>query len=356
MADAAPLSKEEKAKQKKEEKAKREAEKEANRKAREDAQQAKAQKALGASVTLENYDGHAFGNMFIQSHAIADTSPRTWTEVEQLGTALKGKEVWVRGRAAAVRVKGKLCFITLRSSIYSVQVVCSDTDVKDISSFAGSITKESVIDIYGEVTVPEQTTTCTQKDVELAVKRLFVISRAAGELPLQLEDAARPDDAPTEEGRAVVSQDTRLNNRVIDLRTAANQGIFRMQHGVCMLFRGFLLSQARPPPRSSAHPRTLHQPACPPACLPACTVPARGTADEDQLHARRMIHMDLIPQTTIHSKDRGGASSGPSVPSTAAAAAASATPRAAHPHPSTPLSTPPSPLPRRASRRSTRRS
>ena len=65
MADAAPLSKEEKAKQKKEEKAKREAEKEANRKAREEAQQAKAQKALGASVTLENYDGHAFGNMFI---------------------------------------------------------------------------------------------------------------------------------------------------------------------------------------------------------------------------------------------------------------------------------------------------
>jgi aspartyl-tRNA synthetase len=34
-----------------------------------------------------------------------------------------------------------------------------------------------------------------------------------------------------------VNQDTRLDNRVLDLRTPANQAIFRIQMGVCELFR-----------------------------------------------------------------------------------------------------------------------
>lgn len=34
-----------------------------------------------------------------------------------------------------------------------------------------------------------------------------------------------------------VNQDTRLDNRVLDLRTPANQAIFRIEAGVCRLFR-----------------------------------------------------------------------------------------------------------------------
>jgi aspartyl-tRNA synthetase len=37
-----------------------------------------------------------------------------------------------------------------------------------------------------------------------------------------------------------VGQDTRLNHRVIDLRTPANQAIFRVQSAVCELFRDAL--------------------------------------------------------------------------------------------------------------------
>jgi aspartyl-tRNA synthetase len=36
---------------------------------------------------------------------------------------------------------------------------------------------------------------------------------------------------------------TRLNNRVIDLRTVASQAVFRIQSGACALFREFLLSK-----------------------------------------------------------------------------------------------------------------
>lgn len=37
-----------------------------------------------------------------------------------------------------------------------------------------------------------------------------------------------------------VNQDTRLDNRVLDLRTPANQAIFRLESGVCKLFRDIL--------------------------------------------------------------------------------------------------------------------
>lgn len=40
-----------------------------------------------------------------------------------------------------------------------------------------------------------------------------------------------------------VNQDTRLDNRVLDLRTPANQAIFRLEAGVCRLFRDILANK-----------------------------------------------------------------------------------------------------------------
>lgn len=37
-----------------------------------------------------------------------------------------------------------------------------------------------------------------------------------------------------------VNQDTRLDNRILDLRTPANQAIFKLEAGVCKLFRDIL--------------------------------------------------------------------------------------------------------------------
>lgn len=36
---------------------------------------------------------------------------------------------------------------------------------------------------------------------------------------------------------------TRLDNRVLDLRTSAKHGIFRLTSGLCQLFREFLLER-----------------------------------------------------------------------------------------------------------------
>lgn len=56
-----------------------------------------------------------------------------------------------------------------------------------------------------------------------------MISLAEPRLPLQLDDAIRPEIEGEEEGRATVNQDTRLDNRVIDLRTSTSQAVFRLQ-------------------------------------------------------------------------------------------------------------------------------
>lgn len=37
-----------------------------------------------------------------------------------------------------------------------------------------------------------------------------------------------------------MNQDTRLDNRVLDLRTSTNQAIFKLEAGVCKLFRDTL--------------------------------------------------------------------------------------------------------------------
>lgn len=105
-----------------------------------------------------------------------------------------------------------------------------------------SIPKESIIDIQAKaVAVPTKIESCTEQSLELSVEQIFVISQAKAQLPLQIEDASRPENADDAEGLNIrVNQDTRLDNRVLDLRTPANQAIFRLEAGVCRLFRDIL--------------------------------------------------------------------------------------------------------------------
>ena len=115
---------------------------------------------------------------------------------------------------------------------------------KDLASFACGLPKESVLDVLAEVTTPpEPVASCTQSQVELNVLRLYCITKAMIRLPLQLEDAARSEAELEALNLPRVDQKVRLDNRVIDLRTTANQGIFRIQSEVCALFREFLLGQ-----------------------------------------------------------------------------------------------------------------
>jgi len=115
--------------------------------------------------------------------------------------------------------------------------------IKDIIYFfVFSITKESIIDVKATVkSVPSKIESCSQQDIEVHLQQVFVVSAAKPQLPLQIEDAARSVGEMDETALNIrVNQDTRLDNRVLDLRTPANQAIFRVEAGVCKLFRDIL--------------------------------------------------------------------------------------------------------------------
>ncbi|KAJ8253319.1 hypothetical protein GJAV_G00211580 [Gymnothorax javanicus] len=171
---------------------------------------------------------------------------RVLVRIQDLTPKKADELIWLRARVHTSRAKGKQCFLVLRQQQFNVQalVAVGDRASKQMVKFAANIPKESIVDVEGVVRKVElKIESCSQQDVELHIERIFVISQAEPRLPLQLDDAIRPEGEGDEEGRATVNQDTRLDNRVIDLRTTTSQAIFRLQSGVCQLFRDTLTNK-----------------------------------------------------------------------------------------------------------------
>ena len=177
---------------------------------------------------------------------------------------------------------------------------------KQMVDFAKSLRLESYIDVTAKVQkVEKPVESCTQKDVELAIETLFLVVSAPKVLPFQMEDALRKVNPELEEDdyqqkkkeenkeekkeeekkeeekkeenkegggddkkkkkkdkkkekkekkeekkdkekeklEIVVKMNTRLDNRVFDLRVPTTQAIFKLQSGVAHLFREYLDSK-----------------------------------------------------------------------------------------------------------------
>lgn len=57
-----------------------------------------------------------------------------------------------------------------------------------------SINKESIIDINAKViAVSSKIESCTEQNLELSVLEIYLVSAAKPQLPLQIEDASRPE-------------------------------------------------------------------------------------------------------------------------------------------------------------------
>lgn len=64
--------------------------------------------------------------------------------------------------------------------------------------------------------VEQEITSCTQREIELHVTHLFIVSTAEPRLPLQIEDAARIKEegkSAEDSSLSIVNLDTRLDNR-----------------------------------------------------------------------------------------------------------------------------------------------
>ncbi|KAG9508836.1 Aspartate--tRNA ligase, cytoplasmic, partial [Fragariocoptes setiger] len=187
--------------------------------------------------------------------------------IKELSQELVGQTIWLRARLHSSRGRGKQAFLVLRQQQYTAQAILRVSEgscvTKEMVSFASSIPRESIIDVFGLVKQsPVKIESCSQHDVELELSELYVVSQAKPQLPLLLEDASRSEaevqakleelkNKPPARGAKgdsadpgmltiIVNQDTRLDNRVIDLRTVTNQAIFRLESGVGQLFRASL--------------------------------------------------------------------------------------------------------------------
>ena len=164
----------------------------------------------------------------------------------------EGPAVVFRAIVENARVQSaKLAFIVFRQGLSTIQAVvaASDTLSRQMVKFAGSIPAESVVLVHASIERPkEPVKSTTIQNLEVHVKKLYIIAKADAQLPMQVEDAERPipgegEEQKEDEGRPNVTLNTRLNNRVIDLRGKHNHAIFRIKDGVQLLFSEFLRSK-----------------------------------------------------------------------------------------------------------------
>ena len=171
---------------------------------------------------------------------------------KDLSVANDGETVTFRARVHKTRQQGAtMVFLTLRQQSELIQALLKtnkDTDSTAVSKqmvkWTGSINLESIVLVEGKVAkVEEKIKSATVQDVEILISKIYTIQETPEQLPLLIEDASRSEKESEELGLPGVNLDTRLDARVIDLRTPTNQAIFKIQSGVCQLFREFLIKK-----------------------------------------------------------------------------------------------------------------
>lgn len=256
----ANMTDEEKKRLKEEKKAKKEAEKRLKAERKKEAAE-KAAAALAESqaltqgieyLTINKEPISSYGSYrIIQSKCSADGSGRVFVPLSNLAEKKLGETLWVRARLQKRVFASKVSFFTLRRGLDTVQAVTTNMDLIKWARKVAST--ESIVDIFAEITKPESgnVESCSIGNVELNIKKLYVVSRADDTLPMTLEDAMRPaaeDDEEEnvnegEKTRPRVTRTSRLDARVVDIRAPPHASLMRVQAAVCQLFREALIEK-----------------------------------------------------------------------------------------------------------------
>ncbi|ODV79431.1 aspartyl-tRNA synthetase [Suhomyces tanzawaensis NRRL Y-17324] len=218
----------------------------AQKKAEREAQLAK-EKADREAAAANDPAKTNYGKLPLNNSAFKTGKVRT--NIKDLSAANDGDEIIFRARIHGSRQQSAtLLFLTLRQQTDLIQTLVrtnKETDESAVSKqmvkWASSINLESIVLVHGVVRkVDELIKSSTVQDVEVHVNKIFTIQETPEQLPLLIEDASRSDAEAEALKLPVVNLDTRLDARVIDLRTPTNLAIFKIQSGVCQLFREFL--------------------------------------------------------------------------------------------------------------------
>ncbi|KAF9229342.1 aspartyl-tRNA synthetase [Gyrodon lividus] len=192
----------------------------------------------------DDYAAGRYGKL--PMHQSQSRPGRKRTDIFTLSAQNDGEKVLIRARVQTSRLQGnKMVFLNLRQRTSTVQALLQVTGElvsKQMVKWAGSLADESIVLVEGTVKKsPEPIKSATVDDVEIHISELWLLAGIENRLPFSLEDAGRSESAPEVEGQFNrVLLDTRLNNRVFDLRTVTNQAIFKLQHAIGDFFRSYL--------------------------------------------------------------------------------------------------------------------
>lgn len=199
---------------------------------------------------------HLYGKLVDGLSPHNDAQQRPLTKLCEFAEGLQGQQVTVRARVHNARIQSaKLAFIDLRQRMENIQVVVAEGGESGISrqmvKWCGGLNRESIVLVTGTVKAPnEPIHSATISHLEIHIERVFLVSEGPVQLPMQVKDAMHPplasEEAETEgqldsQGMPVVALSTRLNNRVLSLRTPTDQAIFHINGAVCELFREYML-------------------------------------------------------------------------------------------------------------------
>ncbi|KAI9277241.1 hypothetical protein BDA99DRAFT_495229 [Phascolomyces articulosus] len=237
--DGKPLSK----------KALKKLEKEREKAARKAATAAKlAEEKAARDAANVDFSTDRYGKLPMnQSQTRTDTK---YEDINKIDGSREGETVVIRARVHTSRATGnKMCFFVFRQGVSTIQgiITADETTIsKPMVKFCVGIPAESIVVVEGKITKPvDEVKSCTISNAELAISKINIVSEVQGRLPFSLEDASRPEtEYENEDAQLVrVNLDTRLNNRILDLRTTTNNAIFRLQSAVCLLFREYLIEK-----------------------------------------------------------------------------------------------------------------
>ena len=236
-------------------KAAREKEK-AEKAAKREEEQRKQKEAAAANDSAKDLYGRFEGGLVPESER---GSP---VELVDLTEDLAGKRVSVEGRVSNARVQSaKLAFLDLREEMENIQAVIAEgvdagkgTVSRSMVKWCGGLSRETIVYVTALVVKPDvPVNSASLSTIELHVEKCFVIADAPLQLVMQVRDAMVPppagDDAAVaeaqekaeaEDGTPIVALNTRLNNRVLDLRTPLNMAIFEINGRIKQLFREFM--------------------------------------------------------------------------------------------------------------------
>lgn len=175
----------------------------------------------------------------------SQTRPREdRVRLDDITVDMAGQQIYFTARLHVVRrMSTKLVFLVFRQQLATFQGVLHERE--GISSvamiqWAEHLRVGSFVRVRGTLQKPEVPVLgCSIHDVELAIDSIHLLVRREEPVPFSVYEAEiRTTEEEKAEGRrSHIPDRTRLVNRVLDLRTATSQSIFRLQSATCNLFR-----------------------------------------------------------------------------------------------------------------------